>query len=68
MTTTLADLDYTTFTARRERARASVTRWADRIAAGVYWPSAAELIALVELCEDHFLPVEAARVRRWMMP
>jgi hypothetical protein len=24
--------------------------------------------ALVLLCKDHFLPVEAARVRRWMAP
>jgi hypothetical protein len=45
-----------------------VTRWTDRVAVGAYDPSPWELAAVVALCQEHFLPVEAARVLRWMAP
>ena len=68
MKATLTDLDYTTIADRRERVRASVTQWTDRVAAGAYVPSAGELAAVAALCTEYFLPVELARVRRWMTP
>lgn len=64
----MADVTDATFAARRERLRASVARWADRIAAEAYYPAPDELTAVVALCQEYFLPVEAARVRRWMTP
>lgn len=68
MIPTRTDLDPTTITATRERVRAGVTRWTDRIVAGAYLPTQDELEAVVALCTEYFLPVERARVRRWMAP
>jgi hypothetical protein len=68
MNATPLDLDPATITATRERVRAGVTRWTDRIVAGAYCPTQDELDAVVALCTEYFLPIERARVRRWMAP
>jgi hypothetical protein len=51
--------------ARRARLAEAVAKLAMAIATGAVAPHALELQALASLCEDHFLPREAARVRRW---
>ena len=53
---------------RRERLREAVAKMADAMATGACTPSRVELEALALVCEDQFLPTEAARVRRWMTP
>lgn len=68
MNATPLDLDPATITATRERVRAGVTRWTDRIVAGAALPSQDEVEAVAALCTEYFLPVELARVRRWMRP
>lgn len=56
----------TTFAARRQQLRECIAKMADAIATGECTPLRAELDALVLICHEHFLPCEAARVRRWM--
>jgi len=51
---------------QRERLRNAVTGLGAAIASGEVTPTPGELEALAQICVDHFLPVEAARVRRWM--
>lgn len=67
MNTPLVDLDYATITDRRERVREKIATTAAAIANGERI-SHAELNAILELCQKYFLPVEAARVMRWMAP
>jgi hypothetical protein len=50
---------------RRERLRNAVAAKERAIASGEA-PDPIELEPLAQLCVDHFLPVEAARVRRWI--
>ena len=50
---------------RRLELRDAVARMATAIARGELTPTPHELEALAQICADHFLPVEAARVRRW---
>lgn len=53
-------------TPRRLRLREAIDKMAAAIATGECQPpSAVELDALAQLCEEQFLPCEAARVRRW---
>lgn len=68
MKATLLDLDHTTIAQRRQRLRDAIAKMAPAIAAGECTPTRVELEALVLLCNEHFLPVEAARVMRWMTP
>lgn len=68
MTTTLADLDPTTIADRRQRLREAIAKMATAIANGDCTPSRVELEAILVMCHEHFLPVEAARVLRWMTP
>jgi hypothetical protein len=58
----------TTFAARRQQLRECIAKMATAIASGDCTPERVELAALVQICQEHFLPVEAARVRRWMAP
>lgn len=58
-------VDVPTAMARRQRLREVIAKMADAIADGEEAPSRPELRELAGLCEDYFLPVEAARVRRW---
>lgn len=52
---------------RRVRLRQAVAKMAVAIAAGECEPPApVEIEALAQLCDEHFLLSEAARVRRWM--
>jgi hypothetical protein len=51
---------------RRGDLRDAVGRMATAIAAGEIHMDRTELEALAQICEEHFLPVEAARVRRWI--
>lgn len=54
-------------TERRLRLRTAIERMSAAILAGECEPPTVDdLRALAELCNEHFLPVEAARVRRWM--
>lgn len=53
---------------RRTRLAGCIAKMADAIAAGELTPSVVELQALAQLCEEQWLPSEAARVRRWMTP
>lgn len=53
-------------TTRRLRLREAIGKMADAIAAGDLTPLPIELEALAQLCDEQFLPSEAARVRRWM--
>lgn len=64
----IADVTDATFTARQQRLRERVDTLADRIAAGEDVLSSVELEILIGFCQEYFLPVEAARVRRWMTP
>ena len=48
------------------KTRAIVAALADAIAAGDVEPSIAELRALAQLCDQRHLPLEAARIRRWL--
>lgn len=52
--------------AQRDRLRAAVLRLGDAIDMELVEPCLPELEALALLCEDHRLPIEAARVRRWL--
>jgi len=55
------------FTRRREDLRHAVDELAEQLAAGAIRMDAVELEALALICaEDYFLPIEAARVRRWI--
>lgn len=51
---------------RRLELRDAVTRLAIAIAHGEVTPQPIELEALAQICAEHFLPVEAARIRRWI--
>ncbi len=64
----ITEPDASTIAARRQQLRECIAKMADAIAAGACDPVDVELQALVQICEEHFLPVEAARVRRWMGP
>lgn len=55
-----------TIVERRQRLRAGIAKMAEAIANEGYAPSQVELDRLIELCQEYFLPVEAARVKRWM--
>lgn len=61
-------VDLPTFAARRNRLRSAITQFMAAIVAGEVTPIPAELEALAQLCDEQFLPVEAARVRRWIAP
>jgi len=50
---------------RRDDLRHAVEQLATALVRGEVHMSATELEALAQLCAEHFLPVEAARVRRW---
>lgn len=52
--------------ARRARLVAAVKHLAIDMAAGVTTWEPIELRALAAVCDEHKLPVEAARVRRWI--
>lgn len=56
------------FLATRQQLRECIAKMAEAIATGECHPLRVELEALIQICYDHFLPVEAARVRRWMTP
>jgi hypothetical protein len=60
--------DTTTILERQRRLRDAVEKWATQLADDDEEEtlSRPELEALVGLCEEYFLPVEAARVRRWL--
>jgi hypothetical protein len=51
----------------RRRLKAAVDKLALAIAKGDVTPLPLELQALAEICETENLPIEAARVRRWMV-
>jgi len=53
------------FTRRREDLRHAVDELAEQLATGAIRMDVTELEALAQICAEHFLPVEAARVRRW---
>lgn len=53
---------------RRTRLAQAVAALAIGIAQGECTPPDVELQALAQLCEEQWLPQEAARVRRWMAP
>ncbi len=57
-----------TFAARRQQLRECIAKMADAIATGACQPVRVELEALIQICQEHFLPTEAERVRRWLMP
>lgn len=63
MTIALADA---TFAARQQRLRDAVAKLAAAIVAGDRIPSKVELEAVVGFCQDYALPLEAARVSRWL--
>jgi hypothetical protein len=50
----------------RRRLKAAIAKLALAIANGEVTPLPLELQALAEICETENLPIEAARVRRWM--
>lgn len=54
--------------AQRQRLREAIAKLATAIAEGGGVPTRLELEALIYLCNKHYLPTEAARVRRWMTP
>jgi hypothetical protein len=63
------DLDHATTAERRQRLREAVAKMATAIDTGECDPpTRAELEAVAALCTEYFLPVELARVRRWMAP
>lgn len=64
----VASLDLATTAERRQHLREAIAKLALVIAEGGGTPSQVELHRIIELCHDHFLPTEAARVRRWMTP
>lgn len=68
MKATLLDLDHTTISQRRQRLRTAIAKMATAIADGECTPTRVELEAVAALCTEYFLPVELARVRRWMAP
>lgn len=68
MKVTLEHTDHTAVAQRRQRLRDAIAKMATAIANGDCTPSRVELEALVLLCQEQFLPVEAARVMRWMAP
>ncbi|HMF61630.1 MAG TPA: hypothetical protein VK595_14715 [Vicinamibacterales bacterium] len=51
---------------RRARLQAAVHNLAVAIERGECTPTRVELEALAQLCQEQWLPAEAARVRRWM--
>lgn len=54
---------------RRARLKEAVAKMAHAIeSSDEVCPTHHELYALAELCDEHDLPIEAARVRRWMEP
>lgn len=53
---------------RRTRLSAAVAKMAHQIDTGAITTSVVELDALAQLCDAHQLPIEAARVRRWIDP
>lgn len=64
----LVDLTATTSTERRQqRLRDAIAQIGADIAEGTCRLSRVELQQVIELCRDYGLPLEAARVRRWMM-
>ena len=54
--------------ARQLQLKASVGKLARAIANEEVTPTLVELAALAQICETENLPMEAARVRRWMLP
>ncbi len=50
----------------RKRLAKCIGELGDAIAKGECVPTALELKALAQVCDEHQLPMEAARVRRWM--
>lgn len=52
--------------AGRERIAAAVAVLAQAIDRGDVTPVLEELEAAVAVCEEHDLPIEAARIRRWL--
>ena len=52
--------------ARRRRLAECIAKMAAAIAAGECTPTRMELLALAQICREHGLLMEAARVRRWM--
>lgn len=61
-------LDFTAGEAfeRRQRLRECIARMAEAIATGECTPLRVELEVVLDLCHQHRLPTEAARVSRWM--
>lgn len=51
---------------RRQRLRERIARMGAAIAAGEIHPSRVELDQVIGFCVEYFLPVEAAKVARWM--
>lgn len=68
MKSTLVCLDQATVAERRQRLRDAIAKMAIAIAEGECTPTRDELNAVAALCTEYFLPVELARVRRWMAP
>lgn len=60
--------DAMTVAERRRRLRDVVERLAIAIDAGEHPLSRVELEEVAVFCQDYFLPVEAATVRRWIAP
>lgn len=50
---------------RRRRLADAVADLADAIVTGEVTPDLIELQALALICDEHQLPIDAARVRRW---
>jgi hypothetical protein len=51
---------------RRARLAEAIGKLALAIVADTCEPDIVELRILAQLCDEHQLPVEAARIRRWM--
>lgn len=56
----------TTIAQRRQRLREAIAQIAEAIATEGAVPSRVDLNQILGLCQEYFLPVEAARVQRWM--
>jgi hypothetical protein len=56
----------TSLTVDRRRLQEAVAKLGEALATGEVKPSPGELQALAAVCDANRLPIEAARVRRWM--
>lgn len=65
MTELLDRADLATAMPRRQRLREGIAKFATAIANGERTVTRPERDAIVDLCRDYFLPVEAACVMRW---